>query len=230
MELITEVHEQSLVQMAGEQLFKILKNLAQSQDRIMIALSGGSSLNDLYKFIRVNASLLDINVWSKIYFCFADERLVPLTDSESNYFQISQTFLDELVRKKYITQNQILKVPIGHSLAHVEYSHRVGKVDIALLGVGEDGHTASLFPNHASILSDEHGYILVKNSPKLPKERITLSKNALLAIPYLFMFFIGEKKMEAFKNFQNTKVSVLDCPCKLIQEHDQALVYSNIWG
>lgn len=81
------------------------------------------------------------------------------------------------------------------------YFGDVGNIDIALFGVGEDGHVASLFPKHPALEIPGVRYLDVENSPKPPPSRISVSLDLVKEIPDPFVFFMGESKRNAFERF-----------------------------
>lgn len=214
---------------AFDQLKNIIEELALTKNTITIALSGGSSITGIYKQIKERAGELSRDTWSKVIFCFADERVVPLDSDDSNYKFAKKQFLEELILDGHISEEQIIKIDFESAQPHLKYTQALsGAVDIALLGVGPDAHTCSLFPNHTSTENESSEFILVKDSPKPPSVRISLSRNMLKSVPYPFAFFIGESKREAYGNFINEKTSYKAVPIKIIQECAQASIFTNL--
>ena len=82
--------------------------------------------------------------------------------------------------------------------ARLEYENtlkRIGTFDIVLLSMGEDGHIASLFPNHVYL--EEQMVVVEQDSPKPPKERVSMSYQQLNKAHYIFKLIIGESKQKA---------------------------------
>lgn len=150
--------------------------------RFTVAISGGS-LPKLLGPALVNSPLNTPIAWPAWHVFFADERCVPLTDSESNYRLAAETLFNHVD----IPPTQIY--PINEALspaqAAADYQanlHRVfsnatpfPRFDLILLGMGEDGHTASLFPGHPLLNETECWVAEILNSPKPPPERLTLT-------------------------------------------------------
>jgi len=214
---------------AFDQLKSTIEHLALSNEHVTIALSGGSSVSEIYKQIAVRADELPKETWSKVIFSFADERVVPLESDDSNYKFAKEQFLDELISGGYICEGQIIKIDVESNAPHLEYAKELSdKIDIALLGVGPDAHTCSLFPNHSSTLNESTEFILVENSPKPPSTRISLSRSMLKSIPYPFAFFIGEGKRDAYLKFTDDKSSYNEAPIKIIQDSVDGLIFTNL--
>jgi 6-phosphogluconolactonase len=108
-----------------------------------------------------------------------------------------------------------------------DYSHLVPRIDIALVGVGPDGHIASLFPHHPLLDSVESGYLEIIDSPKPPAHRITVSPEMLTSAPYAFVAFMQGKE-EAYTHFLDPTLSVTDCPVKMLTSCDHLVVMSDI--
>ena len=155
-----------------------------------LAISGGS----LLKYLN-NIKVEDAE---KYYIFFADERHVPLDHPDANYFQAAE-FLDQFDNEKVFVPSPVLTC----SESAIEYGNRLKlffngsqnvKLDLVLLGIGTDGHTASLFPGHSSLHSTEL-VISETNSPKLPKERVSLGLDVLDRSDVLFVVQ-GEAKKD----------------------------------
>ena len=108
---------------------------------------------------------------------------------------IREIWLDaSTIPKKNI---HFIKIEIGLLEAREEYEKvlkNIDKFDVVLLSMGEDGHIASLFPNH--IYPEGQMVVVEKNSPKQPKERISLSYSRLNRTYYVFKLIIGESKQK----------------------------------
>jgi len=99
--------------------------------------------------------------------------------------------------------------------------------DVLIIGVGEDGHIASLFPNHELIHSTERGYGMEANSPKPPEERISLLPESIINSKHAFLFFMGEGKREAYDFFLEHDPSdenIKNCPALLIKKMEYTIV------
>jgi 6-phosphogluconolactonase len=107
------------------------------------------------------------------------------------------------------------------------YSEKVPHIDIALFGVGLDGHIASLFPHHPLLDSSEYGYLEISDSPKPPAHRITISPAMIRDIDCAFIAFMKGKE-EAFAKFQDDGVSVSECPAKMVRDLRNSIILSDI--
>ncbi len=213
---------------ATEHFFSVLRSFNPSSGAIIVALSGGSSLLGFYQCIVEDADNLPDHLWKKLTFCLADERMVPKDHRDSNFRLLDEVFFSHLARKGCITGEQILPVDTASSSPAVEYSRLVPGVDIALLGAGPDGHIASLFPHHPSIDSEDPGFILVEDAPKPTPQRISMSPTMVRRCSRVFLFFISEKKREAYRKFLDPALSYKDVPCKLTTRAADTVICSTL--
>lgn len=173
-----------------------MKAAIADRGRFIIAVSGGSIppiLSPLIAFSEKVDTQLD-----KWFFVFADERCVPTDDNDSNYKLWKSEIFDKI--ESFDTEHNVLPIVNVDDSARcaVDYAFRLKSflaledisatdciIDLAILGMGPDGHTASLFPNHELVLSQcgvDHGndvIVHLTDSPKLPPSRITFSLPAL---------------------------------------------------
>jgi 6-phosphogluconolactonase len=149
-----------------------------------VALSGGSTVARVYD--RLGALVPD---WSDVHLWYGDERVVPLDDPESTHRLATET-LDAPGATWHP-----LAVDLGCEGAAAAYAEELDGtvIDIALNGMGPDGHTASLFPDHP-MLHAEGVAVCVRNSPKPPPERVTLTLGKLNESRTILLLVTGAEK------------------------------------
>ncbi|OAG29294.1 6-phosphogluconolactonase [Nematocida displodere] len=163
---------------------------------LTLMVSGGSILKILES---PSISELDKREWS-VY--FADERIVPPTDKDSN-FKDAQTFLAG-VGKSF---------PVDTSLDHQamldDYREKLqnAKFDLAFLGIGEDGHIASIFPE-SSVIGSSDIVAIISDSPKPPLERLTITPLMLTMVKRL-VFFVPRLPNGMIKSVDEPHFSIL---------------------
>ena len=183
--------EMSLSKALAQEILNIAKKSIFKKDCFSIVLTGGQSVLNLYKIL----SKSDSN-WDKWHIYIGDERFLPARHKDRNDQTINETWLDNST----ISKNNIhfIKAELGLLEARAEYEDtlkRIDKFDIVLLSMGEDGHIASLFPGH--IYPKEQLVVIEQNSPKPPKERISMSYKQLNQSHYVFKLIMGESKQKA---------------------------------
>jgi len=179
-------------------VFQDLANAALTQsDRFTVALSGGSTPKKMYERL-VNADL----DWSCIHFFWVDERCVPPEHSESNYRMAADTFLDFID----IPSSNIHRIKGELSLndAARDYENELRSFflnclpvfDLILLGLGTDGHTASLFPGSTALKEKEHWAVGVRHDTPPPPlvDRVTLTFPVLSAGKNIIFLVSGRDK------------------------------------
>jgi 6-phosphogluconolactonase len=145
--------------------------------------------------------------WSKVIILIGDERCVPLDDADSNWHQIAPIFLDIVpiptankLRPKSNLSAEEAATDYAEVLAWLPQAEGgLPRLDIVWLGVGEDGHTLSLFPNHPGLHNTQPLVIAIHDSPKPPPNRITLTLKALQATTSCIIMATGASKTEAIK-------------------------------
>jgi 6-phosphogluconolactonase len=175
-----EVIEPSLfAHTVAEEIKSLVEGAISRSGRCVIALSGGKTPGAVYRTL--GRPPLDTAMpWDKIIFIWGDERWVPHTDEHSNYHLVAENLLH-----KINSQPKCLPIPTDSknpATAAKEYSETVRgifggdetpKIDIVLLGIGEDGHTASLFPGDKP-LQERKALFCAAHSPSGIKDRITM--------------------------------------------------------
>jgi 6-phosphogluconolactonase len=159
------------------------------------ALSGGATALIFLPALR--AAGVD---WSKITFFWADERAVPADDPESNYGIADRMLLSPLGAKAPRALRMPADMPnlgdaaaIYDEMLATELPGRA--LDLALLGVGEDGHVASLFPGHPALAQNDLRAVAVEDAPKPPKRRLSLTMRYLLQTRRIWIIAVGPRKL-----------------------------------
>lgn len=169
-----------------------------------IVLAGGTTPENVYRLLAKEPC-----EWQYWHFYLGDERCLPEDHAERN----SQMALQTLLSKIEIPEENIHFIPAekGAQQAAKEYSNIVKSAlpfDMVLLGMGEDGHTASLFPGHKH--NENELVHAVYNAPKPPPERVSLSRKALSQNRHLLILVTGESKRHSvsrWKKGENLPVS-----------------------
>jgi 6-phosphogluconolactonase len=173
-----------------------------------VALSGGRITQKFFAATVVQAKA-HVVAFERVHFFWADERCVPSDDAESN-FAIARKFLFAPLK---IADAQIHRIRGEDSpeTAAKAASTEISKIapvnengqpvlDLIFLGMGEDGHVASLFPGEPDVLiSDKATYRAVKNSPKPPQNRVTLNYAAIAAARQVWVLVSGTGKEAALR-------------------------------
>ncbi|XP_058206253.1 probable 6-phosphogluconolactonase 4, chloroplastic [Rhododendron vialii] len=161
---------------------------AKQRGAFTVVLSGGSLIKSLRKL--VEAPYIDTVEWSKWHVFWVDERVVPKDHADSNYklaydgflskvpippgniYSINDALSPEGAADDYET---CLKHLVKTNIIDVSQATGLPKFDLMLLGMGPDGHVASLFPRHPLVRADKQWVAFIKDSPKPPPERITFT-------------------------------------------------------
>jgi len=197
-------------------LVKHLKKLQQEKDKITIALSGGSTPIPILK--KLSKENLD---WYKFYFFIVDERNVPIDSEQSNYGAIQKVFFNFIPSKNYsiISENNLeksIKTYADLIAQHVQLENNIPAFDLMLLGMGNDGHIASLFPN-SKALTVENEFVVQNYISKLDTNRITLTYPVIENSKNIVMMVKGSEKLkiseELFSNEQTNYPAqrIVDC-------------------
>lgn len=170
-----------------------------------VALAGGSTPRRLYEILSTDSK--ERTDWSKWAVYFSDERIVPLTDNNSNYAMAKAALLSKVTinSDNVYVPDIALKDP---KLIAEDYektiqrstSEKLPAFDLILLGLGSDGHTASLFPGKPAL--DEKDRLVVASPPGVlppPVDRITFTIPLINAAKNVLFLVAGKDKTEAFK-------------------------------
>jgi 6-phosphogluconolactonase len=165
---------------AAEFILRHARTALAERDQFRIALSGGNTPRPVYtELVRIGRDL----PWDRIFFTFGDERCVPPEDEQSNFRMARESlFVLAAVPEKSIAR---MRGEIDPQIAAQEYQDRLGLLaaqsgekvyrhDLILLGMGDDGHTASLFPGTAA-LQEKTRTVVANFVPKFNTWRITFT-------------------------------------------------------
>lgn len=170
-----------------------------------LALSGGSTPMPLYRSIMTDP-LYRALPWRKTHLWIVDERRVPFEDERSNY----QHIRDLIVEHSDIPRSQVHPINATHDNADTEYEQKLrsilewrekghDRLDFVLLGMGADGHTASLFPRSRALRdrSMPPRMVLVNSGPEVtPPDRVTMTQHLINASRCVSVLVTGASKRE----------------------------------
>ena len=200
--LTTCADAEAVAARAAADIARALERACTERGGAHIALSGGTTPKRTYELL--SEEPLD---WADVHVWFADERCVGPDDEESNYRLASETLLEpaRIPAERIHRMQGELGPEEGASRYALELARgapvSAGKLpvlDLVVLGIGPDGHVASLFPGAAALDAGEHELCLgVHDSPKPPPQRITLSLPLLRAAAGCLLLATGAAKSDA---------------------------------
>jgi 6-phosphogluconolactonase len=183
-----------LKQMAYRRIVDAAAGAIESRGRFLIVLAGGDTPRGVYEMLRTART-----DWSRWHVHFGDERCLPRDDAARNSRMAADSWLDHVP----VPPDRIHVIPaeLGAAAGAIAYAatlRGIGEFDLVLLGLGEDGHTASLFPGHdwgASASAPDA--LAVLDAPKPPPQRVSLSASRLGRAREVLFLVQGESKRDA---------------------------------
>ncbi len=219
---------------AAELVHSLGQEAIQANGQFLIALSGGTTPETLYRAL-ASPAFTDRFDWSRTTFFFSDERCVPPDDSRSNYALANNTLFTPL----NITPSQVCRMA-GESrdpqAAAREYEQQLRRatntspsssptLDLVLLGLGEDGHTASLFPGSPA-LRDNKNLIAVTQSPKDPPTRLTMTLGVINRASVILFLVAGAGKAGVVRAILDPKTEAeRQLPASLVAPEEGRLIW-----
>lgn len=195
-----------------------------------IALSGGSTPKSIFEYLALNhQSTID---WHKVKFFWGDERCVPPNESESNY----KMAYDSLLSKLQISALNIFRIKGENDpqleadsydsevLNHMKNINGYPRFDLIMLGLGEDGHTASIFPNQKNLLNSDKIYSTAVH-PASGQTRITLTGRVINNASNVVFIATGKNKSKVLDEIINQKGNYKGYPASFINPKNGELLW-----
>lgn len=223
-EIVVLPDAEAVADSATRRTVEVARKAIAERGRCVIALSGGSTPRALYQRLAEPPARDEIE-WSRVHLFWGDERAVPPDHPESNYRMAREVMLDRLpiptgnvhrvlaelgpeeAAERYEADlRQVFGVPNGE----------VPEFDLILLGIGADGHTASLFP-HTAALAVRDRLVVANTVPQLGTTRITLTAPVLQAARWVLVLATGPDKAEAVARVIEGAEDVDETPAQLLR-------------
>lgn len=218
-----------LVNASATLFIKLAKQSIQQREQFLVALSGGSTPWPIYRALGNPENAKKIN-WSQIHLFFGDERYVPSNHEDSNFQMVSETLLNRVNIPNQNIHRVVTELDVNLAASVYEEELRAyfkgqwPRFDLVLLGMGEDGHTASLFP-HSEGLKEEQRWFISNYVPKLEAWRLTLTKNAINHAHQIVVIVNGASKAATLAEVLTGSRQPLEKPIQEISPVDGKMTW-----
>jgi 6-phosphogluconolactonase len=217
---------QVIAQEAARHIIASARKAADMGKEFSLVLSGGSTPQILYE--ELASSEADIN-WVRVHLFWGDERCVPPDHKDSNYRTAFESFISHVsIPADHIHR---IKGEVDPEKAAEEYEQEIRRhfaensgFDLVLLGMGDDGHTASLFP-HTGALFAENRLVVSNYVEKLASSRITLTSVAINRSACVIFLVSGEGKADVLAQVLEGEYQPEVFPSQLINPPDGNLIW-----
>jgi 6-phosphogluconolactonase len=207
----------SFVQIANEAI--------ESRGKFLVSLAGGNTPMKIYE------RLVDADIdWGRVHFFWGDERCVPIDDAGNTYGQIKKVLFDKISA----TNIHRVNTDLSPASAATHYAHTLKffaeppldfpRFDLVILGLGEDGHTASLFP-HSPVDVEEPVVAVTANYQDRPANRVTMTQKVFNEAREIWFLVTGKNKAEILNIVINGEKNLELYPAQRIQPKDGNLIW-----
>lgn len=221
----------TLYQKAADTFVELSEQSIQKHGKFVAAVSGGSSPKAIFSLLATSEYADKID-WSKVYIFWVDERWVSLDDEKSNFKMTLETLLDKVP----VNKDQIFpmyKDGIEPEDYAKEYEAQIrnvlgeeGVFDFILLGMGDDGHTASLFPGEA-ILDEKEKWVAAYYLKPQEMFRITLTEPIINKADNILIVTFGASKKHALNEVLNGEYNPKLYPLQLIEKKTGVQIFTD---
>jgi 6-phosphogluconolactonase len=205
----------ALAKAAASALVRLVKAAVTERGSATVALSGGSTPKKLYTVLATDPACADAP-WDKVDFFFGDERHVPPDNDDSNFLMVKKSLLSTQVISEKRVHRMRAELPRADAAA-AEYEKEMRsffdagrcldgfpRFDLILLGMGPDGHTASLFPDSPA-LAEEKRWVMANPVEKFKTDRITFTFPVVNAAREIHLLVAGRDKAEMIRQVLDEK-------------------------
>lgn len=215
---------------AAERFVELARDAISARERFSIALAGGSTPKRTYELLAGDEHKERVD-WSKVHIFFGDERCVPPDHAESNYRMANEV----LISRVPVPSRNVHRINgQGDAIANASlYEDELRtyfddaswpRFDLVLLGMGDDGHTASLFPG-TNALGEARAWVAANWVEKLNTYRITLTAPAINHAANIIFLVSGAGKSERLSEVLRGARDPQKLPSQLIQPENGSLVW-----
>jgi 6-phosphogluconolactonase len=231
-EIIVAASLDALARDAVEEFIRLAEEAARYFGRCSVALSGGSTPQSFYKLLAEPAYSQRIP-WNEVHFFWGDERCVPPKHKESNYGIARSLLLSKIpIPDENVHRMAGEKEP---QLAAAEYEKTLfdffglspgdwPRFDLMLMGIGEDGHTASLFPDNEA-LANQKNLTVAPYVGKLKAHRLTLTLPVINQAANIWFLVSGASKAGILSQVVETDVASPRIPATLVSPVDGRMIW-----
>ena len=220
---------EELSRAAGEAVARTINTAVRSAGRCSVALSGGNTPRELYRVL--GTSFRDAVSWADVHVFWGDERLVPAGDPGRNDQMAREMLLDQVAcPATHIHPMPTSAVPPADAARDYEQTMRRyfvdghPRFDLVLLGLGAEGHTASIFPDSPAL--DEHErWVCAVRVPADPPLRLTLTMPVLSQASNVFFLVSGAGKSRALRAALDARTNPRTCPAAAVRPINGALTW-----
>ncbi len=209
---------------AADHFVSSCQSAIQDHGFFTVALSGGSTPKALYEILCLPPYSQEID-WEKIHLFWSDERSVPPTDPESNFGMAMKAGFEKMLIPPHHIHRMIAEDQIEHHAKKYEEKLRSilkgQSLDLVMLGMGDDGHTASLFPG-TEALSVKGCYVTQNYVPQKKTWRMTLTYDALNDAVNTIFYVLGASKAEMLAHVFHSKPHL---PCQFVGTEDHPALW-----
>lgn len=214
----------------AEEFAYVLKEMSDTGEKIHVALSGGSTPKVIFDYIA--EELGEEILWDNINFYWGDERCVPPTDSESNY----KMTVEHLLSKIDMPEENIFRVKGENDPKEeaIRYSKVLDKelpkvngipqFDLVMLGLGDDGHTVSIFPNSIKLWDAKENCIVAVH-PDSGQKRVTITGKIVNNAKAVAFLVTGANKAEKVKEIVMLEGDYEKYPASLVKPESEDLTW-----
>jgi 6-phosphogluconolactonase len=220
---------QALTLAAAQRFVVLATEAVETHGLFTVALSGGSTPKGLYKLLATDKTMRDAIPWSKTHFFFGDERHVPPEHPESNFRMASEAMF-RVLRTEQLHLHRVLSELSNASQAAEEYEADLRdffeplglleggfpRFDLVFLGMGPDGHTASLFPDSAA-LGESTRWVVANWVEKFKTNRITMTFPVLNSAAEIIVLVAGSEKSSVVAQVLGPQVGAPKYPIQTIR-------------
>lgn len=218
----------SLARAGAEQFVALVANAISVRDRFSVALSGGSTPKAMFMLLAGDEFARRVE-WSKVHLFWGDERCVPPDHADSNYRMTQETLLSHVP----IPESNVYRIrgEIEPAQAAKEYEQVLhtffgskDNFDLIFLGMGDDGHTASLFPDTAAIHERQH-WVIAHYVEKVSMWRVTFTSVIINAARNVTFLVSGSGKAERLNEVLNGPYQPDRLPSQIIKPDTGQLLW-----
>lgn len=214
---------------AAELFAETARQAAHTRGKFTVTLAGGSTPRALYELLAGDTYAARVP-WESVHVFWSDERCVPPTSDESNYRMAYEALLERVgvpagQIHRMRGEDEPHKAARDYAVAlEKEFGQSVPRFDLILLGMGEDGHTASLFPGSDALDDVEH-LVVAPFVEKLKAHRLTLTFRVINAAASVIFLVAGEAKAETLREVLKGEGESGELPAQRVRPLNGELVW-----